>query len=111
MQNSLFAPRTTEARMTKARSTDPFTSREAGRGIAGGVSRLQRLVLDYVIAHRGCTDKDMVDALRATHGGSESTYRTRRKELLDLGLVAPLGIAEVDGRKHSTWTATADALR
>lgn len=95
---------------THTRRDDPGTSREAAHFIAGSVSNLQRLVLEYVKRHRGCTDREMVDALRKEHGGSESTYRTRRNELVDMGMIEPLGFAEVAGRKHQTWTATAHAF-
>lgn len=95
----------------RARRSDPYTSKEAARCIAGGVTRLQQLVLDYVKAHRGTTDREMVEALRKEHGGSESTYRTRRAELVDLGLIYSLGVAEIGNGKHKTWAATPDAFR
>lgn len=93
------------------RRDDPGTSREAAHFIGGSVNKLQRIVLDYIMNHRGTTDREMVDALRKEHGGSESTYRTRRAELVDMGLVAPLGLVENAGRKHQTWTATREAYR
>lgn len=96
---------------TRSRRADPFTSKEAARCIAGGVSRLQQLVLDYIKAHRGTTDREMVEALRKEHGGSESTYRTRRNELVDMGLIKPLGLAEIGKKKHQTWAATEHAFR
>lgn len=96
---------------SRSRRSDPFTSKEAGRSIGGGVNRLQKMVLDFIMLHRGCTDREMVETLRKEHGGSESTYRTRRAELVDMGLVRALGMVEVGGKKHQTWTATADAFR
>jgi len=93
------------------RREDPRTSRQAAHFIAGGVSNLQRLVLDYIKAHRGTTDREMVDALRKEHGGSESTYRTRRSELEDMGLVVQLGEVEIGRNKHRTWAATEHAFR
>lgn len=96
---------------SRSRRSDPFTSKEAGRSIGGGVNRLQKMVLDFIMLHRGCTDREMVDALRKEHGGSESTYRTRRSELEDMGLVEQLGEVEIGKKKHRTWTATAHAFR
>ena len=103
-QTDLFA-------RTHTRRDNPATSRTAAHFIGGSVSRLQSLVLDYVKAHRGCTDREMVDALRKEHGGSESTYRTRRSELEDMGLVSQLGEVEIGKKKHRTWTATEHAIR
>lgn len=103
MQDSLFAP--------AARAADPVTSRDAARSIAGSVTMLQNLVLDYVKNHRGTTDKEMVDALRKEHGGSDSTYRTRRAELVDMGLIEPLGYAMIGTSRHRTWSATPNAFR
>lgn len=102
-QSDLFRPPT--------RRNDPSTSRQAATFIAGSVTNLQRLVLDYVKNHRGCTDREMVDALRKEHGGSESTYRTRRSELEDMGLVKQLGQIKEGGKTHRTWTATEHAFR
>ena len=102
MQNSLFSP--------ASRHADPSTSRAAAEKVSDSVTMLQQLVLDYVKNHRGTTDREMVEALRKEHGGSESTYRTRRAELVDMGLVAPLGVVEIDGSRHKTWTATANAF-
>lgn len=96
---------------THTRRDDPGTSRQAAHFIAGSVTNLQRLVLDYVKNHRGCTDREMVDALRKEHGGSESTYRTRRSELEDMGLVEQLGEVEIGKKKHRTWAATEHAFR
>ena len=93
------------------RRDDPMSSRQAAHFIAGSVSNLQRLVYEYVRNHRGCTDREMVDALRREHGGSESTYRTRRAELVDMGVIEPLGYIEMNSRKHQTWTVTAHAFR
>lgn len=98
-------------RHTHTRRDDPVTSRQAAQSIAGSVSNLQRLVLDYVKNHRGCTDREMVDTLRKEHGGSESTYRTRRSELVDMGLIKALGYAEIGKKKHQTWAATEHAFR
>lgn len=96
---------------TGVRHDAPGTSREAARFIAGSVSNLQKLVLGYIINHRGTTDREMVDALRKEHGGSESTYRTRRSELVEMGLVKQLGTVKHNGKSHQTWAATEEALR
>lgn len=102
-QTDLFRPPT--------RHDAPGTSREAAHFIAGSVSKLQRIVLDYIIAHRGTTDREMVEELRREHGGSESTYRTRRSELVDMGLVMQLGIIREGRKRHQTWAATPEAFR
>lgn len=107
MQSDLFRT----AQRPPTRRDAPGTSREAAHFIAGSVTNLQKMVLGYIINHRGTTDHEMVAALRKEHGGSESTYRTRRKELVDLGLVKPLGLAEIGGKKHQTWAATEHAFR
>jgi hypothetical protein len=92
---------------TMARPSDPATSKAAAAVVAPHLSELQELVLNYVREHRGTTDKEMVEALRKAHGGSESTYRTRRAELTEMGLIWQLGEADFGGRKHRTWTANA----
>jgi hypothetical protein len=109
-QTDLFKSRTGNP-SSGVRHDAPGTSREAAHYIGGSVSSLQRLVLEYVKNHRGTTDREMVDALRKEHGGSESTYRTRRSELVDLGLIEQLGVAVIAGKKHQTWAATAHAFR
>ena len=107
-QSDMFRP---SSRPPQTRHDAPGTSREAAHFIAGSVSRLQRLVLDYIINHRGTTDREMVADLRKEHGGSESTYRTRRAELVDLGLVKQLGTVSDGAKRHRTWAATEEAFR
>ena len=104
MQTDLFKP-------GLARKTDPATSRAAAAKVEKHLTRLQDIVLSYIIRNRGTTDREMVEALRKEHGGSDSTWRTRRGELVALGLVAPLGHAMIGTSKHQTWAATADAVR
>lgn len=107
-QSDLFKP---TARKPGSRHENPFTSRVAASYVAGSVNNLQKLVLGYIINHRGTTDREMVEALRKEHGGSDSTYRTRRSELVELGLVKELGVIR-DGRKwHKTWCATEEGLQ
>jgi hypothetical protein len=103
-QSDLFKP-------GPARKTDPETSHRAAAFIGSRVTRLQEIVLDYVATHRGCTDREMVNALREKHGGSESTWRTRRSELTDLGLIEQLGETTINGRRHQTWAVAAHAVR
>lgn len=95
----------------RARKTDPSTSHRAAAFVNPRVSRLQEIVLNYIRNHRGCTDREMVNDLRKEHGGSESTWRTRRSELEDIGLVRHLGDVKVDGKRHRTWTAAEHAVR
>ena len=95
----------------RARKTDVDTSHRAAAFINPRVTKLQELVLEYVSTHRGCTDREMVDALKALHGGGESTWRTRRSELTDVGKIEALGEVMVDGRRHKTWAAVSNAVR
>lgn len=94
-----------------ARKTDPETSRAAAAQVRPHLTRLQDIVLNYVRSHRGCTDREMVEALRKEHGGSDSTWRTRRSELVEMGLIVPLGTAMIGSTKHKTWTAAQHAVR
>lgn len=104
MQTDLF-------KTGRARKTDVDTSRRAAAFINPRISKLQELVLEYVATHRGCTDREMVEALRAQHGGAESTWRTRRSELTDVGKIEALGQVVLDGRPHKTWAVVANAVR
>jgi hypothetical protein len=86
------------------RRSDPSTSKAAA-AIAQSLSGLQLTVLNWLKCHRGSTDLEMVEAIRKVHGGSESTWRTRRSELVELGLVRCLGEVKIGKRKHQTWVA------
>lgn len=76
---------------TRARTTDPETSKVAGRKIEGELPELQRVVLTALSVYGPCTDRSLVTALRSQHGRTESTWRTRRSELVGKGLVEACG--------------------
>ena len=90
-----------------ARREDPDTSRDAAAGITLHLRELQRQVLAFAEARGrlGFIDPDMAAHFEC-HG---STYRTRRSELVEMGLIAdtcerrPIVAA---GRKHAVWAIT-----
>jgi hypothetical protein len=85
--------------MTRARDTDMTESHDAAARIRPYVTTLQNIVLDYIRDVGTSRDIFMVKDLMRKHGHRESTWRTRRKELVDKGLVEKCGS---DG-KHSIW--------
>lgn len=90
-----------------ARHTDPDTSHWAAEEVTPHLRPLQAAVLDYAArcGAYGFIDPDL-NSHFATHA---STYRTRRAELVDRGLIADTGerrtLAET-GRKHAVWRIT-----
>lgn len=91
---------------TKARRSDPDTSHEAANYIAPALRELQLKVLMW--AQRRplfrFTDAELQRAM-----GGNSTYRTRRAELVQLGLVRDTGEREhVPGHKtrFAVWELT-----
>lgn len=74
-----------------ARTTDPTTSKAAGKKIEAELPELQQVVLTALSVYGPCTDRSLVTALRSTHGRTESTWRTRRSELVAKGLVESCG--------------------
>lgn len=74
-------------------------SDEAYARVKPVINLLQTIVLDYIRAHGPCRDIDMVPDLIEEHGHRGSTWRTRRSELVDKGLVEKCGS---DG-KHGVW--------
>lgn len=63
------------------------TSRAAAEAIRPDTSRLRALVLGAIEEHGGLTDEEGIDAT----GIAPSTYRPRRIELVQRGLVADSG--------------------
>lgn len=98
-QTPLNAP----ALHTRARPTDPETSHAAARSIHGGLTDIQRRVLEFYRARGwpGATDEELSDAL-GCHG---STLRTRRSELTDAGLIVDSGERRKlkSGRRGVVW--------
>jgi len=74
-----------------ARNTDPGTSHEAAAKVTPKLRKLQQEVLDIFQRHRRLTDLDLQE-VTYTAG---STYRTRRSELVKMGLLRNSG-----DRKH-----------
>lgn len=91
-----------------ARRDDPDTSREAAESITPRIRQLQLAVLAYAAS---CEQVGFTDpAMNAHFGVTSSTYRTRRAELVDLGLVYDTGervaLGAGGGRKHAVWRVT-----
>lgn len=84
------------------RRTDPGTSFQAAAAVAPKLREIQKVVLEHLRAAgaRGMTDLD----LQTECGDHGSTFRTRRSELVDLGLVRDSGRRLLqDGRKRIVW--------
>lgn len=90
-----------------ARRTDPDTSHMAADEITPALRQLQAMVLAYA-ARRGLggfTDPEMNEDF----GTHLSTYRTRRAELVEMGLIEDSGKrlqVGGKGRKHAIWRIT-----
>jgi len=77
----------------RARTTDPATSHQAAASV-GDLRPKQRAVLQVLAAAGACTDEQLAAAYAATPGAphqSPSGLRTRRAELVELGLVVNTG--------------------
>lgn len=93
---------------TLARRTDPATSHEAAAAIAPKIGKLQQEVLDWAKedpqSFYGFTDRQLCAAMFARHPGTrESTWRTRRSELRDLGLIVSFDHKLIGGKRHIVW--------
>ncbi len=96
-QQDLFEP------YTRARSTDPGTSHEAAEAISSNLRKLQAFVLETLREHpNGLTDYELEEKC-GSHG---STYRTRRAELAEMGLVEQCGHRIIAGSNRNVWRAT-----
>ena len=89
-----------------ARRTDPDTSQEATRQITPSLRQLQLHVLEYAATRgdQGFIDPEMLLDLESM----SSTYRTRRSELVDLGLVEDTGRRSSGGGRstYAVWRIT-----
>lgn len=87
-----------------ARRSDPSTSHEAAEKIVPKLGDLQRRVLAEL---RAAGAVGLCDLELETRCGSHgSTFRTRRSELVDLGLVRDSGRKIVlNGRNRVVWVA------
>lgn len=111
------APADAEEIRKLARSTDPATSFEAARKVFPWIVELQATVLAWANEepqdYHGFTDPDLCAAMRGRAPGHEdSTWRTRRKELVkrkDKGppLIEAVGIHETSqGKRYTKWRVT-----
>lgn len=94
-----------------SRLTDPDTSREAAQGL-GDLSKNQRALLSFWREFRSgvMADLDLVRHYQSDHRAvsqSPSGIRSRRAELVTLGLVEACGTTPIFGRKHTLWKLTA----
>ena len=93
-----------------ARSSDPDTSHDAAQSIAPRIRALQMAVLRFAVGAGRFTDPDM----NAFFGVTSSTYRTRRAELVERGMIRDTGerrsLNGESGRRHAVWEATSLAL-
>ena len=79
--------------LAKARATDPMTSHEAAWSVAD-ISEKQTRVLELLRLLCIATDEDLRAAYIAEYGPvGESTVRTRRGELEDMGAVVAVDLA------------------
>ena len=90
---------------TLHRRTDPQTSRMAAEEVVPKLRTLQRQVLAFA---QGCGFIGFTDLDLAKHfNNAGSTYRTRRAELVRLGLVEDSGkMRGQKGRAHTIWRCT-----
>lgn len=99
--DDLFTP------LAHARRTDPDTSREAANDISSALRQIQIAVLQFaaMCGVRGFTDPELSDYFDTT----SSTYRTRRSELVTMGMVEDTGervAVGPKGRRHAIWRIT-----
>lgn len=95
--------------MPAARTTDPRTSHEAARSVKH-LTATKIVILDLL--SRAVCDEELVERynFRTHHGApkaSPSGVRSRRKELVDAGLVEQYGLDWTDsGRSTIVWGLT-----
>lgn len=82
------------------RAGDPSTSFDAARKVDARLLEKQKRVYDIFVAHREMTDLQLQDYC----GDAGSTYRTRRAELVALGLLRDSGRKlRQDGSLRIVW--------
>lgn len=97
----LFGP------FTRTRLGDPDTSREAADDISLKMTALRAIVLGHFARRRSLTDLDLQDLCK----NHRSTYRTRRSELVQLGLIEDSGERRMqDGSNRVVWIITPKGL-
>lgn len=99
--------------MTPTRRYDPVTSHEAEASIADRITLIQQDVLAYARSVHEFIDLDLAAHFTGTYG--PSTVRTRRIELVRLGLIRQAdwlpGVPKYrtmppSNRRHIVWQAT-----
>lgn len=85
--------------VARARRTDPDTSHAAAERVTPDLSKLQQLTLGAIKVYGPLIDRKLVTIMTAKHGRTDSTWRTRRAELVAKGYVKAVGKA--DG--HTVW--------
>lgn len=90
-----------------ARRSDLDTSKEAAAAVSPLIRQVRLAVLEYA---ESCGTPGFTDvALNAHFASHSSTYRTRRRELVDLGMIEDTGervtVGE-GGRRHAVWRIT-----
>ena len=93
------------------RTTDPSTSRAAAADIYDKITDVQAVVLTWAQSMPWFTDRALCDALGDRYG--DSTLRTRRSELTDMGAIRHRVVEGVpqyatigsSGRRHIIWEA------
>jgi hypothetical protein len=88
-----------------ARVTDPGTSFVAGASVIPKLRETQRIVAQVLYENGNLTDAEMFPLCCALGGRRpESTYRKRRCELVDLGLVVDTGgRKKIGGSRRIVW--------
>ena len=92
-----------------ARTSDPDTSHEAASYIISKLRELQRFVYIEILAadSYGMTDYELIERCNLKYGvRPESTYRKRRSELVELGLIKNAGRKRpTTGIRRIVWIA------
>jgi hypothetical protein len=94
------------------RKSDPWTSKAAGIDIQKQLNSLQQRVINVARTMGDFTDIELCDKFNAVvdKPRADSTIRTRRKELVDIGLIIDTGSTKViNGKHHKLWCVHEDA--
>lgn len=99
--------------MPNARRTDPKTSHDAAKSVKG-ITATKAYIL-RALKKRARTDVQLLEAYRnykTAPLASESGIRTRRAELVDMGMIADSGRRAVlpSGRKAIVWDITSKGV-
>ena len=99
----------THAAHTRARATDPDTSKAAAVQVQRDMTEVQRMVYRLLLRSEPSTDPTWMHEFRRRHPDfkvSDSSLRTRRAELCDMGKVRDSGLRVKVGRStFALWEA------